>query len=206
MNNTFGIDKFVVWCESDDEKLPDVSFVPPMTRRRMTDLQKIAVGLASRVVPDNTEYQVVFASRYGEWRQTIKLIEQFHESGEMSPAGFSNSVHNAAVGAFSVLSKNKNSYTSIAAGNRTLESGILSALMSPKPVLFVFAEEKSPDMYNDFLDAPVNAHGMAFIMNKNGIIKWSPVHNDCVPLTFDAMANFLEQGGQLITSCWEMNK
>ena len=206
MNKIFGIDKFIIWRESDAEKLPDVSFVPPMVRRRMTDLQKIAVGLASQVVPDNTDYQVVFASRYGEWRQTIKLIEQFHENGEMSPAGFSNSVHNAAAGAFSVLSKNKNSYTSIAAGNRTWESGILSALLSPKPVLFVFAEEKSPDMYNDFLDAPVNAHGMAVMMNKNDTIKWNPTHNDCEPLTFDTMANFLEQGGHLVTSCWKMNK
>ena len=167
MNNIIGVGNFYVWRESDNEKLPDVSFIPPMVRRRMTDLQKIAIGIAYRVVPDNVDYQMVFASRYGEWQQTIKLITQFHDDGEMSPAGFSNSVHNAAAGVFSVLNKNKNSYVSVAAGNNTLESGILAALTGTKPVLFVFAEEKSPEMYEPFLESPVAAHGLAFMLDNS---------------------------------------
>ena len=103
MNNIIGLDDFYIWRESDKEHLPDVSFIPPMMRRRMTDLQKIAIGVAHHVAPENTDYQMVFASRYGEWQQTLKLIKQFHDDGEMSPAGFSNSVHNAAAGVFSVL-------------------------------------------------------------------------------------------------------
>lgn len=205
MNNKIGLDKFVIWRETDNEKLPDVSFIPAMTRRRMTDLQKIAVGLATKVVPEHSDYRVVFASRFGEWRQTIKLIEQFHQYGEMSPAGFSNSVHNAAAGAFSLLQKNQNEYTSIAAGLRTLESGILAALTMKKPVLFVYAEEHSPEFYDEFLDAPVLAHGLAFMLDGKGDreIIFDISDTDCSPLTFDKMAEFLEKGGEITTSVWK---
>ena len=206
MNNAIGLGNFYVWRESDDEKLPDVSFIPPMVRRRMTDLQKIAIGVAKRVAPIDANYQVVFASRFGEWGQTIKLITQFHNDNEMSPAGFSNSVHNAAAGAFSVLTKNKNSYTSIAAGARTLESGIMVALGAQKPVLFVFAEEKSPEMYEPFLDAPVAAHAMAFMLTDDTARKivWQPIAKQQEPLSFDAMVDFLEQGGKITTGAWEI--
>ena len=205
MNNKIELGKFVIWRESDNEKLPDVSFIPAMTRRRMTDLQKIAIGLATQVVPENSDYQVVFASRFGEWRQTIKLIEQFHNDGEMSPAGFSNSVHNAAAGAFSLLRKNQNEYTSIAAGPRTLESGILAALTMAKPVLFVYAEEHSPELYNEFLGTPVMAHGLAFMLGAKGNhkISFNMSDKDCSSLTFDKMASFLENGGEIATSLWK---
>ena len=206
MNNIIGVGNFYVWRESDNEKLPDVSFIPPMVRRRMTDLQKIAIGIAYRVVPDNVDYQMVFASRYGEWQQTIKLITQFHDDGGMSPAGFSNSVHNAAAGVFSVLNKNKNSYVSVAAGNNTLESGILAALTGTKPVLFVFAEEKSPEMYEPFLESPVAAHGLAFMLDNSAerTVIWADGDDGHAPLSFDAMANFLVSGGAITTSSWKL--
>ncbi len=206
MNNTIGLGNFYVWRESDDEKLPDISFVPPMVRRRMTDLQKIAIGVAHRVTPEDANYQVVFASRFGEWGQTIKLITQFHNDKEMSPAGFSNSVHNAAAGAFSVLTKNKNPYTSIAAGVRTLESGIMAALIAEKPVLFVFAEEKSPEMYEPFLEKPVIAHALAFMLTNDAARKfvWQSVTKQQEPLSFDMMAEFLEKGGKITTESWEL--
>lgn len=206
MNNIIGIGKFYVWRESDNEKLPDVAFVPPMVRRRMTDLQKIAIGVAHNVVTDTADYRIVFASRYGEWGQTIKLIKQFHETSEMSPAGFSNSVHNAAAGVFSVLTGNKKSYESIAAGPRTMESGVMAALGGAKPVLFVFAEEKSPEIYEPHLEKPVMAHGLAFMLSDDASrrVEWNPATNMLAPLTFDAMADFLENGGEIKTSSWEM--
>ena len=206
MNNIIGLDDFYIWRESDKEHLPDVSFIPPMMRRRMTDLQKIAIGVAHHVAPENTDYQMVFASRYGEWQQTLKLIKQFHDDGEMSPAGFSNSVHNAAAGVFSVLAQNKNSYISVAAGDKTLESGVLAALMCDRPVLFVFAEEKSPETYNTFLELPVVAHGLAFMLKNDGNRKiiWNSGVATGGNLGFEDMANFLENGGKIVTNSWEM--
>ena len=97
MNKTLYIDNFTFWTENETEKIPDVSFIPAMLRRRMSVLEKIAISLAARITPKSDDYQIVFASRFGEWEQTIKLIRQFYEDKEMSPMGFSNSVHNAAM-------------------------------------------------------------------------------------------------------------
>ena len=80
---------------------------------------------------------VVFASRWGEIGTTVKLMQQMHGEGEMSPAGFSNSVHNAAPGHLSLLTKNRAPYTAIAAGPDSYEMGLLEASTYPGRVLFV---------------------------------------------------------------------
>ena len=73
--------------------------------------------------------------------------QQFHAEGEMSPAGFSVSVHNAAPGAFSLLTGNHAPYTAIAARERSLEAGLLETLALGKSAVFVFAEEATPKFY-----------------------------------------------------------
>jgi hypothetical protein len=65
----------------------------------------------------------------------------------MSPAGFSASVHNAAPGAFSLLTKNHAPYTAIAARERSLEAGLLEALAMRRETIFVYAEEATPEFY-----------------------------------------------------------
>ena len=94
------------WRASEAEPKPDVSFVPAMERRRLTGVERAALAVAHQVMAQsdpntqtpsnpNTGIPVVFASRWGEIGTTVKLMKQMHEEGEMSPAGFSNSVHNA---------------------------------------------------------------------------------------------------------------
>ena len=86
---------FAVWRATAETPKPDVSFVPPLERRRLTGVERAALGVAWRVRPAD-EVPVVFASRWGEIGVTAKLMRQFHAEDEMSPAGFSASVHNAA--------------------------------------------------------------------------------------------------------------
>ena len=141
---------------------PDVSFIPPLERRRLTGVERAALAVAWQVRPEG-EVPVVFASRWGEIGVTVKLMTQFHADREMSPAGFSASVHNAAPGAFSLLTRNHAPYTAIAARERSLEAGLLEALtqeaaiagraaVAGRPpyrgaVVFVFAEEATPAFY-----------------------------------------------------------
>ena len=208
MNNTLYIDKFIFWQESEAEKLPDVSFIPPMLRRRMNTVEKIAVALAIKVAPVNADYRVVFASRFGEWGQTIKLIRQFYEDHEMSPAGFSNSVHNAAMGQLSLLTHNKNSYTSIAAGERTIENALLDAITGEKPVLFVYAEERNPDEYEKLLEKPVLSHGCAIYIDKIGNNAYELVKNnkDLPYISFEQLKICLENKNNIETSNWKTSK
>lgn len=209
MNKKIYIDDFIVWQESTDEKLPDVSFVPPMVRRRMSDMEKIAVGLAGKIAPNDTNYTTVFASQFGEWGQTLRLIRQFFDENEMSPAGFSNSVHNAAAGMFSLITQNTNCYTAIAAGKDTLEMAILKALTEKTNVMVVFAGEHAPDMYKPLLNRSYNAFGLAFMIKTNGKreIKTSNGDKNAETLTFEKMADFLNDKSDCITTKnWIMKK
>ena len=153
------------WRESADAPKPDVSFVPPMERRRLTQLEKAALSVAWKASDGKIDCPVVFASRWGEIGTTVKLMRQMHDAGEMSPAGFSNSVHNAAPGHLSRLTGNKAPYTAIAAGSDTYDMGLLEASTYPGKVLFVYAEEDTPAFYRpDFPDVQT-AHAVALVID-----------------------------------------
>ena len=141
---TASFEHFAVWRATEEAPKPDVSFVPPLDRRRLTGVERAALSVAWQVKSD-AELPVVFASRWGEIGVTVKLMKQFHADGEMSPAGFSASVHNAAPGAFSLLTKNHAPYTAIAARERSLEAGLLEALAMRRETIFVYAEEATPE-------------------------------------------------------------
>ena len=144
----FTVASYAAWrAEGADGTVakPDVSFIPPLERRRLTGVERAALSVAWQVRPEG-DVPVVFASRWGEIGVTVKLMTQFHADREMSPAGFSASVHNAAPGAFSLLTHNHAPYTAIAARERSLEAGLLEAL-TQGAVVFVFAEETTPAFY-----------------------------------------------------------
>ena len=153
----FTVASYAVWRADDTSAKPDVSFIPPLERRRLTDVERAALAVAWQVRPEG-EVPVVFASRWGEIGVTVKLMTQFHADREMSPAGFSASVHNAAPGAFSLLTHSHAPYTAIAARERSLEAGLLVALAQgvaarsasgpyQGAIVFVFAEEATPAFY-----------------------------------------------------------
>ena len=120
---------------------PDVSFVPPLQRRRLSPLQRIFFHLAhfeGQPPPRN----VVFASRDGEDTLTRRIVEDFQADGSASPQRFSTSVYNAAPGLWSVLTGNRAPYTAVAAGRETVARGVYEAIHSGiSPTLFVYAEE-----------------------------------------------------------------
>ena len=147
---------------------------PTVKLRRATELERAALTVAMNVLPVGrdprgtpplAEIPVVFASRWGEIGTTIKLMRQMFEELEMSPAGFSASVHNAAPGALSLMTKNHAPYTAIAAGPDSYEMGLLEAKMTPGKVLFVYAEESTPEMYLPHFPAPEKAHAVALLLD-----------------------------------------
>lgn len=147
------------WRATEESPKPDVSFVPAMERRRLTGVERAALSVAWTCLEQykssfakateviDLKIPTVFSSRWGEIGTTVKLMRQMHEEGEMSPAGFSNSVHNAAPGHLSLLLKNTAPYTAIAAGAESYAMGLLEASTYPGKVLFVYAEEETPEFY-----------------------------------------------------------
>jgi hypothetical protein len=155
------------WRGSDGAPQPDISWIPPLERRRLTQLERAALCVAGRVYPNGEEVPVVFASRWGEIGTTLKLMRQMHDEREMSPAGFSNSVHNAFPGAFSLFKKNKAPYTAIAAGAKSREMGLLEASTYPGKVVFVHAEETTPEFYAGHFGEIQSVYAEALLIENN---------------------------------------
>ena len=193
---TASLIQHAVWRATEETPKPDVSFVPPLDRRRLTGVERAALSVAWQVKPDS-ELPVVFASRWGEIGVTVKLMKQFHADGEMSPAGFSASVHNAAPGAFSLLTKNHAPYTAIAARERSLEAGLLEALAMRRDVIFVYAEESTPEFYLSEFGQPQPACAVAVRISAD-TPSAAPArsvtfrHKDLPPSAFEDFVAFLE--------------
>ena len=171
------------WQATEESPKPDVSFMSMMVRRRLSMVERAALHVAWKVfegtgadgspIPPAGEVPVVFASRWGEIGTTLKLMRQMHQEGEMSPAAFSSSVHNAAPGAWSLFTKNTAPYTAIAARERTYEMGLLEAeaqlAAGPyRTVLYVYAEESTPVYYHTAFGAPETARATALLLAADG--------------------------------------
>ena len=188
---------------------PDVSFVPAMMRRKLSFLEKAALAvLHEAAAPAGTDCALVFASRYGEWRRTVRLLRQLFDESELSPAGFSLSVHNATAGLFSLLRGGNAPYTSLAAGARTLENALLQAILAQENVLFAYAEEPLPELYAErFPEIVPHAGALALFLEFGNGTENSPENSDgngarfCAtagvagtpPLGFSALRKFLEK-------------
>ena len=187
----FTVASYAAWrAEGADGTVakPDVSFIPPLERRRLTGVERAALAVAWQVRPEG-EVPVVFASRWGEIGVTLKLMTQFHADREMSPAGFSASVHNAAPGAFSLLTRNHAPYTAIAARERSLEAGLLEAL-AQGAVVFVFAEEATPAFYAPEFGPLQPACALAVRLEPGGPCRADFRSAECPPVSFDAADAF----------------
>lgn len=167
------------WTATAAEPKPDVSFMPMLERRRLSLVERVALHVAWKIyhpegaepmdVPPASDTPVVFASRWGEIGTTLKLMRQMHEEGEMSPAGFSSSVHNAAPGAWSLFAKSHAAYTAIAARERSYEMGLLEAeaqlaSRAAPAILYIYAEETTPEYYMPEFGECVTAHASARLL------------------------------------------
>ena len=148
------------WASLPPGAAADVSFVPPLVRRRLSPLQKLFFSLA-RSVGAEQPLPVVFASRDGEDALTRRIVAEFNEAGAVSPNRFSSSVYNAAPGLWSVMTKNRAPYTAIAAGDDSVECGLLELFFAGAPAAFVYAEETGGGYGVALRVAPPGADGRA---------------------------------------------
>lgn len=133
----------------------DVSFVPPILRRRMSKFDKCAVSVLESAFSDRVQ-NIVFSSQNGEVERLLKIISQYTEDNEVSPNIFSGSVHNYPLG-FYLLNKHKAlSYTALAAGENSISAGLLSSVISKYDNnLFCYCDIQNGDYVS-----------MAFIVSK----------------------------------------
>ena len=132
--------------------------VPPMIRRRLAPIGRMALGVLSSLAPDS-ETPMVFASSWSDASKGAELLMQAIGESAVSPMGFSGSVHNAIGATASIWLKNRLAYRSVSAGAETTEAGLLEAAMAlaeHESVLFVRYEDAPPSLYSnlDIADLP----------------------------------------------------
>ena len=118
----------------------DLSFIPPIVRRRMSALDKLTLSLINKTYTDNIQY-IVFSSQFGQIDRLLKIISQYKECKEVSPNTFSGSVHNYSVSFFLLNRQISIPYTSLSAGDKSISMGLLSSVISNYDnVLFCYAD------------------------------------------------------------------
>ena len=133
-------------------KFPDIDFIAPMLRRRLSSLSRIVLRLAYDCAYDAENVRIIFASRHGELARTTTMLENLANKEELSPTSFSMSVLNASTGLFSIFQKNNAPCTAISAGNASFGCGLVEACLQlaenpGQPTLFIYADELAPVVY-----------------------------------------------------------
>ena len=162
---TLRIENFKYWRADENSAEADVSFLPPLQRRKLSGMERTVAHLANLLCKGKGDFVSVFASRFGEFNRIVKLLKVFNEHSEVSPSGFSSSVYNSAIGAQSVLLKNKGNYTAISAMQDSLEMGLIEAFSISDRVFFVFVDSSFIPPFER--NSPVAGEGFAFFADSN---------------------------------------
>ncbi len=188
---------------ADYSTTPPIDNIQPMQARRLSNLTKMSLKVALACTKKGENIESVFASRYGEWTQTLKLLRSISDKEDVSPAGFSMSVHNTAGGIYSIINENTAAYSAIAGCSATFEAALIEALgrlQTQKNVLLVVAEEAIPPIYEGIFPEPVVPYAVGLLLcskdDPRAIAKFSvkPASNNTEsPHALDFLKYFLKR-------------
>lgn len=123
-------ESFLAWAASDapfpaSSGRVSAPLVPKMLSRRLLqgDLLAISAMLSLGRLAGQPD-AVVFASMTGETERCVRMLRGIQESGEVSPAEFSGSVHNSPSGYYAMISGCHASSSSVAGGTDTVAAGL----------------------------------------------------------------------------------
>jgi hypothetical protein len=155
MRWTAPVARWSVWQDhkdTDSQRSPNVTFVEPSLRRRLSLLARMSLKVAHDCVGDTPSVRIVFASRHGDLARTTSMLVDLADEQILSPTTFSMSVLNACAGIYSIARKEHEPSTAVSAGESTLGYGLLEACIQltsnpDSPVLFIYADEPAPSIY-----------------------------------------------------------
>lgn len=140
------------WSSWSLAAIPEVGFIEPMVRRRLSRLSKVALKVAHDCTEERPDVRMVFASRHGELRRTTEILDAIAAVESVSPTAFSLSVLNAMSGIFGIARKDRAPANAISAGAETLGYALVEAYAqyasdASVPVLLVYADEPADSVY-----------------------------------------------------------
>jgi hypothetical protein len=157
---------WAAWRATGQEASPQVAFIDPQIRRRLSLLDRIALHVAHSCVRPGEQVRTIFASRHGELARSAELLGQLAHDEMPSPTAFSLSVLNAAIGLYGIARKDRSASTAVASGEDTLPMALIEAAAQAwdgqdGPVVLAYADEPPPAIYRTLVDSPRAAHALA---------------------------------------------
>lgn len=154
---------------------PDIGFVEPLMRRRLSTLSKMALKVAHDCASEDQAVRLVFASRHGELRRTAGILDDIAAGEPVSPTAFSLSVLNAMAGIYSIARRDRSPSTAIAAGAQTLGYALLEAhaqyAADPStPVLVVYADEPADERFGA-IEHEASACALAVLLDRGAHVE-----------------------------------
>ena len=158
------IERLASFVPTEARPKPDVSFVPMLTRRRLSYISRMVVLVSDQVSRDKDgnklmPCKVTFASQFGEISQQLKISQTLLDTGMVSPAHFSLSVFNASIANASILETNTAGYSAVFSGKDAFTTGLTDCIAALESECadtrtFIFADELIPETYAPVAGVP----------------------------------------------------
>jgi hypothetical protein len=154
---------------------PDVGFIEPMLRRRLSSLARMSLRVAQDCAHDKNDVRLVYASEHGELVRTTSMLQDLAAGEALSPTAFSLSVLNATAGIFSILQGSTAPTTAVSAAAESFGYGLLEACLQlasapDVPVLLVYADEPAPEIYGLVEDGERSRHAVAILLESGAAL------------------------------------
>lgn len=164
------------------EAVPDVSFLPPMQRRRMGLMTRMFFQVAQPLVGAGQSVPVVLASQHGDTRQTVELLAALSRDEGLSPTAFGLSVHNATIGLWSMQTGQMCGMVATASPGDGLEHAVLEAcgLMAEgaAQVLVVCVEDRPASIYLPWMEDTPFPYAVALLIRPGQEVQMDLVSAD----------------------------
>jgi hypothetical protein len=148
--------------------LPMPTLLAPTERRRTGRVVKLALAVALEAAAQAGELKSVFSSSGGDGHNCHEICLSLSLAGrEISPTRFSNSVHNAAAGYWSIATGAERESTVLCAFDASFCAGLLEALaqvaVDEEALLLIAYDSEYPEPIHAKRPIP-DAFGAAFIL------------------------------------------
>lgn len=159
---------------------PDVGFVEPMLRRRMSPQTRMTLKVAKTCLDgESTAPAFVFCSRYGEVHRSHEILTDLAKGEIISPMAFSTSVHNTPAGFFSIATRDTAPSTALASGEATLENAFVEAWCmlrdgTAEKALLVYHDEPLPPVFSSLATSVRHSAAIALLLRVPGTPEHRP--------------------------------
>jgi hypothetical protein len=141
------------------QAIPALAEMPPMQRRRVDKLGRMALQVAWWCQQDRDEnVPLVFASRHGDLSRTYGMLRSLAQEQPLSPTHFGLSTHNAIAAQYSIARNLCGNCVCVSAGTATAEAAVVEVLGlladGFEEVLVVVYDCPLPEGYAAYGDEP----------------------------------------------------